>query len=465
MHRLRTDKTRVLLVYPRFRLPTGDPPLGLAYIASCLISSGIAEVRIADATFHPSLHYITSAITEFDPDIVGIYVDTLMSNDAMAVARTAKQREKFVVVGGPHATVMPESLIGEADIVVIGEGELAFLDIVERYPDRDFAAIPGIWYKSGDDMMKTAPRVMFADLDTLSFPAFDMLDMGPYLHRWHYLDCLDIGLKGTNLLGSRGCPFECTYCQPTLKSLFGNNIRYRSADNIVSELALLQNRYGISSFFFHDDTLTIDRNRLVALCEAILHAGLKIQWGCNTRVDTVDRYLVAFMYAAGLRKFHVGAESGSQRILDDIYNKRITLEQVRHAVAIAKEAGVHVLCFFVLGAPSETIQEIRKTATFARSLQIDEATFSILTPLPGSDIRNRIASDATYELCNDFSDYNYYSRRVFTDPHLSNSVLKLAQLMALVGFYGRHDRLTYILRHLSSIKGFKKLVRKVARSL
>jgi len=462
----RSARTRVMLVHPRLRVPTGDPPLGICYVASALVASGAAEVRIADGATLRSRQSVLDALAAYRPDVVGIYVDTLMVADAIAVANAAASLGAFVVTGGPHATVSPETLAGCSDAIVIGEGERAMVEVVERYRDRALEEVEGIWFRNQDgELVRTPPRTRFADLDALPFPALDLLDMRPYLARWHYLDCVDVGLRGTNLVTSRGCPFQCTYCQPCLKLLFGSAIRHRSPENVVEELKRLRTRHGISSFFFHDDTLTIDRRRVLALCDAIRRADLEIAWGCNSRVDTLDRETLRAMKAAGLRKLHIGAESGSQRILDDVYGKAIRVEQVRELSATAAELGVHCLAFFILGAPGETKAELRQTIDLACSLPIEEATFSILAPLPGSAIRERIARDPRSALSDDPADYNYYSRRAFRDPALSGAALKLHQLEALLRFYLGPRRRRYLLSHLTSVSGLRKLRRKVARSL
>lgn len=455
-----------MLVHPRLRVPTGDPPLGIAYVASALVASGRADVGIADGATLRSRQSVLEAVAAFRPDVVGIYVDTLMIADAVAVATAAARLGAFVVMGGPHATVCPETLAACSDAIVIGEGERAMVEIVERYRDRALHEVEGIWFRDGDgETVRTPSRKTFADLDSLPFPALDLLDMRSYLARWHYLDCVDVGLRGTNLVTSRGCPFQCTYCQPCLRLLFGSAVRHRSPENVVEELRQLRTRYGISSFFFHDDTLTIDKRRVLALCEAIRRADLDIAWGCNSRVDTLDRETLLAMRGAGLRKLHVGAESGSQRILDDVYGKAIRVEQVRELTATASELGVHCLAFFILGAPGETREELRQTIDLACSLPIGEATFSILAPLPGSAIRERIARDPLSELSDDPADYNYYSRRAFRDPALSGTALKLRQLEALLRFYLGPRRRRYLLSHLTSVSGLRKLRRKIARSL
>lgn len=462
----RSERTRVMLVHPRLRVPTGDPPLGVAYVAAALAASGRTEVRIADGSAHRSLRSLIGGIAAYRPDVVGIYVDTLMLTDAVAVASAAAKLGAFVVTGGPHATVCPEALAACSDAIVIGEGERAMVEIVERFRDRALDEVAGIWFQGRDgELVKTPPRRAFADLDTLPFPALDLLDMRPYLERWHYLDCVDVGLRGTNLVTSRGCPFRCTYCQPCLKLLFGSAIRHRSPENVVEELRQLRTRYGISSFFFHDDTLTVDRRRVLALCDAIRRADLDIRWGCNSRVDTLDKETLRAMKAAGLRKLHVGAESGSQRILDDVYEKAIRVEQVRELTANAAELGVNCLAFFILGAPGETREELRQTIDLACSLPISEATFSILAPLPGSSIRERVARDPLSALSDDPADYNYYSRRAFRDSALSGAAVKRYQLEALLRFYVGPRRRRYLLSHLTSVGGLRKLRRKIARSL
>jgi anaerobic magnesium-protoporphyrin IX monomethyl ester cyclase len=458
-------KLKVCLIYPRFKIPTGDPPLGLAYLASSLRARTSAEVRIIDATFHPAPGYVISALKELQPDITGIYSDTPMHAAAVGLAKTAKQLGSFVVAGGPHPTLLPETAIDSADLVVIGEGERALPQIVERFADKDFKNVPAIWYKNGDEIIKTPAAPVPLRLDDLPLPAFDLLEMPEYIRRWHYLDCFDMNLRGTNIIGSRGCPFNCTYCQPSLRLIFGPGCRYRSAENILEEIQYLQRRYGLNAIFFHDDTLTANRPLVETLCAALARSGCRVYWGCNTRADTIDRELMEKMHAAGLRKFHLGIESGSQRILDEIYRKKTNLSQVRQVVAQARQAGIRTFGFFILGAPTETRSELKQTIKLANSLALDEASFSILTPMPKTRIHDLIAQNARYRIARDLSLYNYYSKRVYFDPDLPDNYIKLMQLWALILFYTSPKRWRYLLKHFTSLNGLKKLIEKIRRSL
>ncbi|MBM4047352.1 MAG: radical SAM protein, partial [Planctomycetes bacterium] len=257
-------------------------------------------------------------------------------------------------------------------------------------------------------------------------------------------------------------PFGCTYCQPTLRRLFGPKLRMRSPENVVAELAELKARYGVDGVFFHDDTLTARREWVLEFCDRLERERLSLLWACNTRANTLDEALMRRMHSAGLRNIHLGIESGCERILRDVYRKGIEPEEVRGVVDCAKRVGVTVLGFFMLGAPTETASEVERTIRFARSLRLDEATFAITSPLPGTYLHDRIAGDG-YRMSANLADFDYYSHRAFEDPKLPYAKLKLLHLKALLLFYLHPYRWRYILRHLVSVAGWRKLIQKVRR--
>jgi anaerobic magnesium-protoporphyrin IX monomethyl ester cyclase len=456
---------KVSLVFPRFKIKGGDPPLGLAYVAAYVRATTKADVSIFDATFKPSFKLLEKFLNEKKPDIVGIYSDTMMSKDAVRAADMAHRMGIFTVAGGPHASILPETFVQYFDCVVIGEGEITFAEIIRQYPVKELNTINGIAFKRHGKVIKTAPREPIADLDSLPFPAWDLLPMNNYISSWHYLDSHDISTKGTNIIGSRGCPFNCTYCQPTLRSIFGAKIRFHSADYIVREIEHLVESFGVNGIFFHDDTFTVNRQWLLDVSDKISERNIKIRWGINSRVDTIETDALKAMSRAGLTAVHLGAESGSQRILDSIFRKKITVEQTRDAVGKIREAGIHCFCFFMLGSPTETLAEIRQTIGFALSLHIDEASFSITTPLPMTHLYDMVNKNPDYKISSGFSNLNYYSRRSFKDPGLSNLMLQMYHILALAAFYGRPKRLAYILRHFKSLNGIIKLARKVLRNI
>ena len=441
---------------------TGDPPMGICLIASHVRKNTDAEVSVLDTTFNPSMDYVKSLLDKEKPDMVGIYTDTLMCNDACEVAKEAKKKGCFVFFGGPHPTVMPNSVKPYADLIVLGEGENTVCSVVENFPERNFEDIPGIIFRKKDSWKKNPVEKYISDLDSLEYPALEMVDMNKYLGLWHILDGIDPNIKGTNIIASRGCPYNCSFCQPNLKALFGNHTRHRSPEHVVGELRDLKKKFGIQAFFLQDDTFNIDSEWVRKFCELLKKEKLGLLWACNVRVNTIkDIEEVKMMHSAGLRHVHIGVESGSQRILNQIYRKGIKLEDVSKAIDNLNEVGVTSLCFFMLGAPGETKEEIKQTINFAVSLNATEITASITTPLPGTKLWDMMKDK--YKLSKDFSKFDYYSERAFEDPNISYKELKRYQKWLLFRFYTHPKRWRYIMKHLTSLKGMKKMWLKVKR--
>lgn len=453
---------RVALCFPRFKYPCGDPPLGVAYLAAVLRREGV-EVDILDSTFWSRpLDKYRRAFRAGRYDLVGISCMTSMVRDAFEVARLAKEanRSCTVVMGGPHPTAMPEHALScpHVDAVALGEGERTVVELVRA--GGDFAKVPGMAYREGREIRLTAPREPIGNLDEIPFPTWDLLPMDLYLKHWYQLDAVSFGLKGTNVLGSRGCPFDCTYCQPTLRMLFGHRLRKRSPGNIVAELEELRRRYGIRGFMWLDDTFTIDRRWVEAVCRALIEADLRLVWGCNVRADFQDLDLLALMKRAGLRIVHVGIETASQRILDEVYRKGITVEGAKRLVRAAKRMGLKVRGYFMLGAPTETLREALKTVWLAASLPLDDATFSITTPLPGTHLYGM----TRHLIARPVEEFDYYRRPVYHSSEVLNPVvLDLAKKWAYLQFYALSPRALRTIRSFFDRDAFRKLKVKLKR--
>ena len=456
---------KIALVFPRFKYPSGDPPLGIAYIASVLKEKAGIDAEIIDTTFFrgDKHQFIDERFSGEPYDLVGISCMTTMINDGLDIARTIKShhRETIIIFGGPHPTVMPEETLASpyVDAVCIGEGEETFCELVRN--KGDFKGIDGIWYKGEeDDVIKNDPRKPIDDLDSLPFPALDLLPMEKYFQYWFQLDSVARNLKGVNILASRGCPYRCSFCQPTLSRLFGKKIRKRSPENITREIEYWKERHGINAVMFTDDTLTVDRNWVNELCSLFLHRNLDIIWGCNARVDLAAKDLFAKMKEAGLRKVFMGIESGSQRVLTDIYDKMITHEKVFRAVATAKSLGLRIQGYFMIGAPTETEEEIMKTIRLARDLDIDEATFSITTPLPGTSLYDRTRE----YISEDITDLDYYSRSLYNEKvSLGQKRLNRLKKKAFSAFYLSPRHIGYTIRSFAGITAAKRSLMKLRR--
>ena len=439
--------------------------MGVTYLASYLKEHCPSiDVCIIDTTFANPLKHVFANLEKNKPDILGIYADCTMVDRAVAIADWAGSRNIPVIFGGPQPTVDPEYFIAHADIVVRGEAELLLKEIAENWRDKKLQNIGGIWWKNNGEVVKNPQNYNFLQLDNLPFPARDLLPMRKYIYNWSYLDAVDIRKRGTTMMVSRGCPFSCSYCQPTLRQMFGNSVRLRSPGNVVAEISALKERYGIEGIFFHDDTLTADHHWLGEFCRTLLEKKVPVLWGCNSRVDTINECTLKNMYAAGLRVIHFGIESGSQRILDEIFSKKIKLDQSRSAVSLAKKIGIHAMGFFMLGAPTETAEEIKQTVSFARSLRLDEASFSLTTPLIGTDLHRMLLNSdklkAQYQITPGCLDY--YSRYALKGG-LSAWRIKFFQLQAILFFYIHPLRLRYIMGHIFTPRGYRKLLNKMRR--
>ena len=382
---------KITLLNPRLRTwsPNVYVPLGLGYIAASLEQAG-HDVEIIDLNTHRirgkelqrrvtgvEIIGITGMITEYQT-LLGL-VDIVK----------AVNTEAKVILGGPLATALPQKLLeaSAADFIVLGEGEKTIVDLVSVIgSDGDYSGISGIAFRDNGRINLTELVEPIADLDTIPFPARHLLDMKRYIK--DHFESFGIKIRGfgrirsTNLISSRGCPYNCTFC---FKDMWGHKWRGRSPENIIREMELLYDAYQVNGFFFNDDTFVLDRERVLEFCRQLVEKKLKIVWYCNGRVNLMTREMLAAMYEAGCRGIAYGIESGNQQVLDSM-KKNETLDQVREVVAWTKQAGIHVTGYFMIGMLGETRATIRETMAFARELALDFHGFSLTTPIPGTEL-------------------------------------------------------------------------------
>ncbi len=455
---------RLGLIFPRFRYPSGDIPLGIATLAAHVQSQLDVEVAVCDTTFHPRLDHVEAFLDRFQPDVVGVGMSTIMVDDALAVCRLAHRRGIPVFVGGPHPTIDPEGVLADlaVDAAVVGEGELTTVDLVRSLLDGRREPVEGAWVRdrAGEIHRSDASRHV-QDLDSLPFPAWDSLDMEAYFAAWDQLSSFRPGLRGVNLVASRGCPFQCSFCQPMLDQMFGKKFRTRSPGSVVAEVVELHRRFAIDAFWFADDTLTLNRAWVEEFCDGLIATGLGLYWGCTTRANLVDRALLERLHASGLRKIGVGLESSSERIREGIYRKGVDVGSVDSAVRAARDLGIHSLVFLMLGAPGETRTEMLHSIDTAARLPASDVSISLFVPIPGTSIHERMVQDG-YELSSGAADYDYYARQPFRGE-VSLRQLRAIQLYGYSRFYLHPARLRSLTRSLSSSQGARGIGRKLLR--
>jgi len=396
---------RIALATPTWLLKNDYPPLGLAYLAAALENAG-HEIKIFDFTLEPRLDFEGQAhlVCNYSPQVLGIGMTTNAYLNGLRLAEKVKEKNRGIVTvaGGPHPTIFPEQVLRNAriDFVVSGEGESTLLELAQGISSSaDLSKIEGLSYKDSSDRIHTNPaRPLLEELDRLPFPSRHLFDLKRYEN--------SVSVNGrpmATILTSRGCPFSCVYCY---KGIFGSKYRARSPASIIAEIKYIIDKFGINSFYFIDDLFVFDRQRIMEFCGYILEEGLKIEWQCLSRVDLVDSSLLAKMRQAGCDQIFYGIESGNSVIIRQ--TKGITIQQVQNAVKWAREAGIYVSGYFMLGLPSETSETMRQTIDFARSLDIDSAMFSVATPFPGTRLWDSIQKGNGYIKESQFANAFYH---------------------------------------------------------
>lgn len=404
---------KILLIDPPFYRFIGYYnryfPLGLAYLAAVLREEG-HDVLIYDADCnvnpskmdfarledsyplylkavkddnHPIWQEMTERIRDFKPDLVGISVWTTFAASAFKLASICKQFDKSlpVVMGGPHISIKYKEVLQicpDVDFLIRGEGEETLSELVRtveaRWRDKNaaFNDIKGISYIRNGEMVHNPAREFIKDLDSIPFPARDLL-----LNKDSY-NSEDMGL----LMTSRGCPYNCSYCAT---SIWERKTRYHSVDHIIEEIKLIIDKYGTRQITFKDDSFTVNKKRVLELCDRLIKENIKINWDCNTRVNLVDEQILKKMKKAGCNSIKVGIETGSERVLN-LMSKKISFDQCRKAAKLFKKVGIHWTGYFMMGLPSETREEVYQTLEFMKELNPDYASFSVYEPFPGTEL-------------------------------------------------------------------------------
>ena len=316
----------------------------------------------------------------FTPDIVGITAMTPTIQSGVQTAKVIRSvTSAMIVMGGPHPSIMPEETasLDEVDVVVRGEGEQTMSELVKAIEmGGGFKKVKGITFSSNKKIINNPPMPLINDLDTIPFPARDLLPMGRYKQHIGHPKSF------ATMITSRGCPNNCIYCT---KAIFGRKYRFRSANNVIEEINQVITKYKVKDIVFYDDAFTAHKGRVETLCENLMDAGIDIRWKCESRVDTVELELLEKMRNAGCHVIAYGVESGNNRLLRTL-KKRITTKQIEETFKITKDVGIETLAYIMIGIPGETKATIKKTLDFTIKLDPDYVQFSIATPYPKTEL-------------------------------------------------------------------------------
>ncbi len=378
---------KILLVNPYETTQSGftNPPLGLLYIAGTLIKNGF-EVRLVDGCIEGK-EAVKKAIEDFQPHFVGITSYTPGRLKAIEIAGMAKSFDPGikVILGGAHPTIMHRQIMENypsVDYIVIGEGEVSCLEIIQG---KNPAGIHGIVYRDSEGIIKTPNRTYVADLDTVPFPAWHLVDYTRYpsIDRGVYNGINLRQVPRVSIIFSRGCTGHCDFCSTWW---IWKGWRHRSPVNMADEIELLYTDFGIRHFCFADDALTINREATIGLCDEIINRKLKIAFHATTRTDCVDEVILAKLKEAGCYKIAYGIETASPKLLENM-GKENDIGTSERAITLTKKAGIIVTALIIVGSVGETPETVQETVNFLKRTKPDEVgSVGGLWILPGTKL-------------------------------------------------------------------------------
>jgi len=374
------------------------PPLGTLY-AAALMRENNYEVALFDTMFKSDPEEVAAAITESKPDFFVIYDDgfnyltkmclTNMRGAAFSMCKLAKAEGCIVIVSSSDATDRYQEYLQEgADFVVIGEAEHTLLELTGHIDkgNSDFSAINGLAYMRDGKIIKTPGRPVLKDLDSLPLPAWDLVDMETYRQSW----VKSAGHFSLNMSTTRGCPFKCNWCA---KPIYGNRYNSRSPENVIKEIKLLKQRYSIDHIWFCDDIFGLKPGWVIEFSRLMQKENIGIRFKIQSRADLlVNEENVKALARAGCENVWIGAESGSQKILDAM-DKGINVEQIQQATLLMKEAGIKPSFFIQFGYPGELKEDIDLTIAMINELLPFEIGISVSYPLPGTLFYEKVKAE------------------------------------------------------------------------
>ena len=387
-------------------------PSGILCLSSFLKTKGLDNIILDSKLSKNEIkredreNLIVDEIFKINPKLVCFSATHKEFDEVIKINNKIKSANKNIItiVGGSQPTYRATDFLDNGfDFVCIGEGEKTLYEFAKEIINNthNWNEIDGIAWKNGDLNVFNKKRALLSEdeINSVEIPAYDKID-----NKYFDISGATIRgliLKGALLLTTRGCPFSCSFCGCNL--IFGRKLRFKSFENIEKEIKYLKENYGIEGIWIVDDTFTIKKNHVIGVSKILKKYG--ILWGCQSRVNTIDEELIKIMKDSGCVQIDFGVESGSQRILDEIIHKGTKIDQIIESFRLVKNYKIRSLANFMIGLPTETCDDLKKTMELAETIDADEYVFSIATPLPGTELYDRVGEEISP---NDYSliDWN-----------------------------------------------------------
>jgi len=405
------------------------PPLGLLYLSAYLKQHGY-RVQVLDNTFRPDELDFARALQETAAPIVGFHATVICRQMVSRMIRLAKELGRTVIAGGPDPSISPEDYLAMgADYVVVGEGEYALKDLLDVLTGRapgHAADIAGLVFSLDGQIIRTSPRPLSKDVDALPLPDRGAIDLQTYARPWRERH----GVFAVHLMTSRGCPFGCKWCS---RAPFGRTFRQRSPRQVAEEMRAIKDTYQPDLLWIADDILGVDKRWIAAWRAEVEQLDAAIPFECLSRADLINEQLVRDFQALGCRRVYIGAESGSQKVLDAM-NKGITVEDIYQAAGLLKRHGIERAFFMMLGYPGEQMEDVEKSLSMLQAIKPEYVGFSVAYPLRGTvfyeEVKDFISVEQQWLESNENRPLHTkaYSARFYQQAiHLANKRLQLGR--------------------------------------
>lgn len=370
------------------------PPLGLLYVSAWLEKHGYYN-EVFDSTFS-SFDTLKWRLLQSPPDVLAIYTNLMTKLNVLKIIELVRSNEVLkstkIVLGGPEVRNHKENFLRSgADVLVLGEGEETMLELVKCYDqNKGIEGVQSIAYLKGDGVVETPERMLMKDLDELPLPNRAKIDMQAYFSAWKNKH----GESAISINTMRGCPYTCKWCS---RAVYGLSYRRRSPKHVVDEIEAIQRDYEVDSAWFVDDVFTVSHKWLQGFVEELESKNVMLPFECITRADRMNEEVIQLLKRAGCFRVWIGAESGSQRIIDKM-DRRVDVQKVREMIIKAQEAGIQAGTFIMLGYPGETEEDIEETVNHLKTSNPDYFTITVAYPIKGTDLYTEVKADFTQTL-------------------------------------------------------------------
>jgi len=366
------------------------PPLGLLYVSAYLLSKNIPNT-VFDSTFYTKEEQLTF-ILDKKPKIICIYTNLMTKIEVVKlikILKTAPFGYPTIILGGPDVTYNIENYLKTgADFLVIGEGEETTFELYNAIRNNgNFHDINGISFIENEQIIQTEARTKFRELDELPLPNREAISMQKYLETWKN----NHGKSSMTISTQRGCPYTCKWCST---AVYGQSYRRRPANLVAQEMKMLKDTYNPDAIWFVDDVFTISHKWLTAFHEEVVKQNAQIPFECITRAERLNDEILQLLKEAGCFRIWIGAESGSQKIID-LMDRRVDVNHVKKMIQDTNALGIETGTFIMLGYPGETEEDIHNTVQYLKEANPTHYTITIAYPIKGTSLYNEIENDIT----------------------------------------------------------------------